>query len=196
MTLRFTTLALCCTAALAACSPQPAASDNYAASAVAAAASEADGVVIDTARGEATVPANPERIAVYDWGMLDTLGKLGVKVGATTSNVRLGYLQDAVKNMQPVGTLFEPDYEALHAFAPQLIITGSRTAPAFEQLGKLAPTIEMTADTTKMRESTEARIDAFAKIFHKEAEAAALNKKSMNLLLRPKLPRKARAAGW
>ena len=118
MTLRFTTLALCCTAALAACSPQPAASDNHAASAVAAAASEAGSVTIDTARGEATVPANPERIAVYDWGMLDTLGKLGVKVGATTSNVRLGYLQDAVKNMQPVGTLFEPDYEALHAFAP------------------------------------------------------------------------------
>ena len=176
MTLRFTTLALCCTAALAACSPQPAASDNYAASAVAAAASEADGVVIDTARGEATVPANPERIAVYDWGMLDTLGKLGVDVGATTTNIRLGYLQDAARNMQPVGTLFEPDYEALHAFAPQLIITGSRTAPAFEQLSKLAPTIEMTADTTKMRESTEARIDAFAKIFHKEAEAQALKK--------------------
>lgn len=47
-----------------------------------------------------------------------------MKVGATTSNVRLGYLQDAVKNMQPVCTLFEPYYEALHAFAPQLIITG------------------------------------------------------------------------
>ncbi|MDO5638707.1 MAG: siderophore ABC transporter substrate-binding protein [Neisseria sp.] len=174
--LRKTAFALCCAAALAACSQQnQTAADPQAASAVSAAVAEnAGSVTVETARGEAGVPAHPERIAVYDWGMLDTLTKLGVPVGATTSNVRLDYLKDASQNMKTVGTLFEPDYEALNAFQPQLIITGSRTAKAFEQLGQLAPTIEMTADTTKMRESTEARIDAFAKIFGKETEAAAL----------------------
>ncbi|UOO81686.1 siderophore ABC transporter substrate-binding protein [Uruburuella testudinis] len=181
MTLRLTALALCCAAALSACSQQNHTSEA-AASAVSAAVSASDtqaaagNVAIETARGEATVPAKPERVAVYDWGMLDTLTKLGVPVGATTDVVRLDYLKDVAAKAAHVGTLFEPNYEALNAFQPQLIVTGSRTAPAFDQLGKLAPTIEMTADTTNMRASTEARIDAFAKIFGKETEAAALKK--------------------
>lgn len=180
MTLRLTALALCCAAALSACSQQNTSAEaaSAAASAVASSASEQNTatVNIDTARGEASVPALPERVAVYDWGMLDTLTKLGVPVGATTDMVRLDYLKDVTAKATHVGTLFEPNYEALNAFQPQLIITGSRTAPAFDQLSKLAPTIEMTADTANMRTSTEARIDAFAKIFGKEAEAAALKK--------------------
>ena len=181
MSLRLTALALCCATALAACSQQhdSSAAASAAASGASAAANNdaaAGTVTVQTARGEASVPANPERVAVYDWGMLDTLTKLGVKVGATTDTVRLNYLDNVAKNATHVGTLFEPNYEALNAFKPQLIITGSRTAKAFDQLSQLAPTIEMTADTTNMRASTEERIDAFAKIFGKETEATALKK--------------------
>lgn len=157
---------------LSACSPQnqtaaPAAS-------AAAAAIQGDTVRVATARGETAVPLKPERIAVYDLGMIDTLSKLGVPIGASIDESRLDYLQDAIKDAKKAGTLFEPNYEALNEYQPQLIITGSRTAKAFDELNKLAPTIEMTADTKNMKESAKQRIDAFAKIFDKQAEADKL----------------------
>lgn len=78
--LRLTALAVCCALALGACSPKDSASNQNAQTAPAAQA-EGAGLTVKTARGDAKVPQNPERIAVYDLGMLDTLNKLGVKTG-------------------------------------------------------------------------------------------------------------------
>ena len=127
-----------------------------------------------TARGDTVVPKNPQNVAVYDLGALDTLTALGVPVGATVDKSMLPYLQDAFGKAKHVGTLFEPNYEALGAFKPQLIIIGSRTAKAAQQLNELAPTIDMTADTKNLRTSAEERIDAYAQIFGKQAEADKL----------------------
>lgn len=181
---RLTLSALACIAALAACLQQEnknaaasgAASQTAAAASAPAAAHKIEGesVTVATARGETAVPLKPERIAVYDLGMIDTLSKLGVPIGASIDESRLDYLKDAIKDAKKAGTLFEPNYEALNEYQPQLIITGSRTAKAFDELNKLAPTIEMTADTKNMKESAKQRIDAFAKIFDKQAEADKL----------------------
>lgn len=172
-------LAGLCMAILVACGQQ----NNHqpTASAVASAVLDmqsvgVDSVVVETARGQASVPKNPERIAVYDFGMLDTLDALGVPIGATVDRSRLAYLAPVVDKAEHVGTLFEPDYEALNRYQPQLIITGSRTAKAFDQLSQLAPTIEMTADTKNMLHSAKERIDAFALIFNKQTEAEQLKK--------------------
>lgn len=177
--LRLTTLAVCCALALSACSPkdEAAAPSAPAASGASASASaaQAEGamITVKTARGDAQVPQNPERIAVYDLGMMDTLQKLGVQAGMSVDSSKnlLPYLADYLKNTKPAGTLFEPDYEALNAYKPQLIIIGSRTAKAFDQLNAIAPTIEMTAETANLKESAKERIDAFAQIFGKQAEA-------------------------
>ena len=77
---------------------------------------EGAGLTVKTARGDAKVPQNPERIAVYDLGMLDTLNKLGVKTGLSIDKNRLPYLDEYFKTTKPAGTLFEPDYEALNAY--------------------------------------------------------------------------------
>ena len=131
-------------------------------------------VTVQTARGEAVVPKNPQNVAVYDLGALDTLTALGVPVGATIDKSMLPYLKGAFDKAQHVGTLFEPNYEALGAFKPQLIIIGSRTAKAAQQLNELAPTIDMTADSKNLRTSAEERMDAYAQIFGKQAEADKL----------------------
>lgn len=177
MNFRPTLSILACIAALAACGQQETGSAaNAVSNAPQAAAQQAGGetVTVATARGEAVVPQNPERIAVYDLGMIDTLGKLGVPVGASINESRLDYLKDTIKDAKKAGTLFEPDYEALNEYKPQLIIIGSRAAKAFEQLNKLAPTIEMTADTQNLKESSKERIDALAAIFGKQDEAGKL----------------------
>ena len=131
-------------------------------------------VTVQTARGEAVVPKNPQNVAVYDLGALDTLTALGVPVGATIDKSMLPYLKGAFDKAQHVGTLFEPNYEALGAFKPKLIIIGSRTAKAAQQLNELAPTIDMTADSKNLRTSAEERMDAYAQIFGKQAEADKL----------------------
>lgn len=173
--LRLTTLTLCTVLALGACSPQnsdpaPQAKEQ----AVSAAQSESASVTVKTARGDVQIPQNPERIAVYDLGMLDTLSKLGVKTGLSVDKNRLPYLEEYFKTTKPAGTLFEPDYETLNAYKPQLIIIGSRAAKAFDKLNEIAPTIEMTADTANLKESAKERIDALAQIFGKQAEADKL----------------------
>ncbi|STZ75594.1 siderophore ABC transporter substrate-binding protein [Bergeriella denitrificans] len=175
------TLALCAALSLAACKPSENAAGKPAENAPAASAAAhqheiaGETVTIATTRGEATVPLKPERIAVYDLGMIDTLSKLGVPIGASVDQSRLTYTQDAIKDAVKAGTLFEPNYEALHAYKPQLIIIGSRAAKAFDQLNAIAPTIEMTADTKNLKDSAKERITAFGKVFGKEAEAEKLN---------------------
>ena len=173
---RLTALAVCCALALGACSPQNSDSAPQAKEqAVSAAQTESASVTVKTARGDVQIPQNPERIAVYDLGMLDTLSKLGVKTGLSVDiKNRLPYLDEYFKTTKPAGTLFEPDYEALNAYKPQLIIIGSRAAKAFDKLNAIAPTIEMTADTANLKDSAKERIDALAQIFGKQAEADKL----------------------
>lgn len=131
-------------------------------------------LTVPTARGDAVVPKNPERVAVYDWAALDTLTELGVDVGATTAPVRVDYLQPAFDKAATVGTLFEPDYEALHRYNPQLVITGGPGAEAYEQLAKNATTIDLTVDNGNIRTSGEKQMETLARIFGKEARAAEL----------------------
>ena len=158
-----------CAILLAACSPDPAAEKP--APAAASQATSAATLTVPTARGDAVVPKNPERIAVYDWAALDTLTELGVDVGATTAPVRVDYLQPAFDKAATVGTLFEPDYEALHRYNPQL---GGPSAEAYEQLAKNTTTIDLTVDNGNIRTSGEKQMETLARIFGKEARAAEL----------------------
>ena len=167
-------MTLSCAFALAACGGQDGSASVQAGSA--AAEVPAGSIKVQTAHGEAVVPQNPERVAVYDLGAVDTLSKLGVKIGASVDSQNLAYLDAPLKDAVKAGTLFEPNYEALNAYNPQLIVIGSRMAKdkVSSELAKLAPTIDMTAQTDNMKESAKARIDAYGRIFGKQAEADAL----------------------
>ena len=174
MKFRSVFMTLSCAFALAACGGQDGSASVQAGSA--AAEVPAGSIKVQTAHGEAVVPQNPERVAVYDLGAVDTLSKLGVKIGASVDAQSLAYLDAPLKDAVKAGTLFEPNYEALNAYNPQLIVIGSRMAKdkVSSELAKLAPTIDMTAQTDNMKESAKARIDAYAKIFGKQAEGDAL----------------------
>ena len=174
MKFRSVFMTLSCAFALAACGGQDGSASVQAGSAAAEVPSGS--VKVQTAHGEAVVPQNPERVAVYDLGAVDTLSKLGVKIGASVDAQRLAYLDAPLKDAVKAGTLFEPNYEALNAYNPQLIVIGSRMAKdkVSSELAKLAPTIDMTAQTDNMKESAKARIDAYGRIFGKQTEADAL----------------------
>lgn len=73
-----------------------------------------------------------------------------------------------------VGTLFEPDFEALAAMAPALIVAGGRSQSQVTPLSRVTPTLDMTIGDGDLIEEARARIDAYGAIYAKTAEAEAL----------------------
>lgn len=140
-------------------------------------------VTIETARGPASIQQNPAKIAVYDMGALDTLDALGVAVGASTDKQHLDYLQKATQSATTVGTLFEPDIEALRTWQPDLVIIGTRSAPKYDELKKIfANTIDMTARNGHVFEDSLQRLADYGKLFGKTEQADAIQKKLTQLI--------------
>lgn len=134
----------------------------------------ADEITIDTAQGSATVPQSPSPLAVFDLSAVDTLTALGVTIDGMPAPSFLDYLAPVAETAKPVGTLFEPDFEALARMAPGLIVVGARSAAQLEPLSELAPTIDMSIWGDDQIGQVHARLAAFGEIFGHEAEASAL----------------------
>ncbi|MEM1079359.1 MAG: siderophore ABC transporter substrate-binding protein [Pseudomonadota bacterium] len=133
----------------------------------------AETVKIDTYRGPAELSAMPETIAVFDVSALDSLVALGITPDAVIDPVYVDYLAGVTADAVRVGTLFEPDYEAVAALGPDLIIAGGRSYDAVPDLAKLAPTIDMTVWEDTVGQGLD-RLAAYGEIFGKQTEAAAL----------------------
>lgn len=133
-----------------------------------------DTIVITHQLGETPVPVNPQKVVVFDFGILDTLDLLGVEVaGLPQGNVPPYLIQYTHGNYTNVGTLQEPDFEALSALDPDLIIISSRTATHYEALSELAPTIYMAIDTKNYMDSFKQNMEYIGAIFQKEEQVAA-----------------------
>ncbi|AUI66205.1 MULTISPECIES: siderophore ABC transporter substrate-binding protein [Glaesserella] len=132
-------------------------------------------VTIPTARGEVMLSAPPAKVAVFDTGSIDTLHALGVKMDGVADVTKvLPYTKSSLENAKIVGTVFEPNFEALNELKPDLIIVGTRTAKKFDEVSALAKTIDMTDNGDKLIESGLQRIDSFGKMFGKEEKATQL----------------------
>lgn len=152
-------------------------SDEEATPVTFAATASEDGseVTVVHAQGETVVPANPEKVIAFDMASVDSLTTLGVTIaglpkGTTFAGMFEQFNDDAYVN---VGTLFEPDYEAVAALEPDLIIVSNRSSTVYPDLAKIAPTIDMTGQSGDVIEDLKASVGIFAAIFGKEAEAEA-----------------------
>ncbi|APE42368.1 iron ABC transporter substrate-binding protein [Sulfitobacter alexandrii] len=133
----------------------------------------AETVTVDTYRGPVEVETMPKRIAVLDVAALDTLAALGVTPAGVIDPIYVTYLGGATKGAEKVGTLFEPDFEAVAALAPDLIVAGGRSYEAVPDLARIAPTIDMTIWEDVVAQGLD-RLAAYGEIFGKQDEAAAL----------------------
>ncbi|EPX87813.1 ABC-type enterochelin transport system, periplasmic component [Rubellimicrobium thermophilum DSM 16684] len=133
----------------------------------------AEDVTITTARGEVTLPANPATLAVMDIAAIDTLAALGVVPQGVPDKLYVPYLADRAGEATVIGTLFEPDLEALAGLDPDLIIAGGRSASQVEALSQVAPTIDMTIWEDVVGQGRD-RIAAYGTLFGKEEQAAQL----------------------
>lgn len=132
-------------------------------------------ITITHVQGTTEVPLNPTRIITFDLASLDTLAALGVDVYGVPAFVMpknlKAYEGDAYAKM---GSLFEPDYEAVNAAQPDLIIVAARSAGAYAELSKIAPTIDLTNDWENFIPSIKNNSEILGEIFEKSAEIAAL----------------------
>jgi iron complex transport system substrate-binding protein len=130
-------------------------------------------VPVKHARGETAVPANPAKTVVMDLAVLDTLHALGVEVTGVPSAAKLPpqLEQYADKRYLKVGTMFEPNYEVIHAAAPQVIFVAGRSAPKYDELSKLAPTVDLTVDAKDLVGSVARNTETLAAIYGKQALA-------------------------
>ncbi|MBP1976801.1 iron complex transport system substrate-binding protein [Cohnella thailandensis] len=158
----------------ASASPSSSAAASPSASPSASEAAAPAEVTITHALGTATVKTNPEKVVVFDYGALDSLDKLGVEIAGLPKASLPSYLskyEDA--KYEDVGTLFEPDFEKLAAMKPDVIFIGGRTGEAYEELNKIAPTIQSAVDQTKYQESFKELEGWYGQIFSKQAEVDA-----------------------
>lgn len=133
---------------LAACGSASSTSDRSAAS---AAGTTADTISVTHAQGTTTVPRKPAKIAVLDFGVLDTLDSLDADDAVMGLPKRAvpafldDYRDDKYANL---GTLQEPDIEKLATNKPDLIVVGSRSAAKYRELSAIAPTIDLSIPST------------------------------------------------
>ena len=158
-------------AVLAACGADEKATDANAAEAD---TKETEEVTVTHELGETTFDKNPEKVVVFDFGILDSMDQLGIEAAGIPQGNVPAYLEkyaDAEK-YENVGTLKEADFEAIHAMEPDLIIISGRQAEMYPEFEKIAPTIHMAVDTEKYMESFESNMTTLGEIFGKEDQVA------------------------
>ncbi|KSV72536.1 hypothetical protein N185_21865 [Sinorhizobium sp. GW3] len=134
----------------------------------------AETLKIEHSSGVTEVEKNPKTVLVYDFGMLETLDMLGVAVaGVPGSAVPPSLEKYKADTYAKIGTLFEPDFEAINAAEPNLVIVGGRSQAKYAEVAKLAPTIDLTSDDKDLIGSVKKNAEILGEIFGKEAEIKA-----------------------
>jgi iron complex transport system substrate-binding protein len=131
-----------------------------------AAAANGKTVSITHAQGTTEVPVNPETVFTFDLGVLDSMTALGLEadgVPETKYPEALAKYNDAA--VTKIGSMKEPDFEAISNGNPDLIIITGRTAASYEELSKIAPTVDLTVDAAKPLESFKEQAGKLGAIF-------------------------------
>lgn len=112
------------------------------------------------AMGTAEIVGAPQRVVVLDTGELDTVLSLGVTpvgaVAADATGTLQSYLGDRLDGVELVGTIRDPNLEAIAALAPDLILTNkTRHEEIYPQLDAIAPTVVAERVGVGWRENVE-----------------------------------------
>src|SRR5699024_10074643 len=118
---------------------------------------QSETVTIEHELGTTEIEKNPEKIVVFDFGILDSLDKLGIDVAGLPQAIVPSYLEkydsDEYEN---VGSLKEPDFEKIAEIDPDLIIISSRQSDLYDQFKEITDnTIFLGVDATRYMDSFE-----------------------------------------
>ena len=127
--------------------------------------------------GVTAVPINPTRVVVFDLGILDTMEALGLEhyvVGLPMNVMPRSLEKFGQSPFVNLGTLHQPNLELIVAQTPDLIIISGRARPMFDELSRIAPTIDLALDNNDIMGSFRSNNIYLGRIFDREAEMSAL----------------------
>ena len=106
-----------------------------------AAADEAKTITATHTLGTVELPVNPKRVAVLDYGSLETISELGVTPALALPKKFLPpYLSKfSGEQYTDLGTVKEFNIETINAFKPDLIIISGRQQDYYQKLSSIAP---------------------------------------------------------
>lgn len=144
-------------------------------SATESAAGSGDGgtISVEHAQGTTEVPVDPEKVFVFDLGVMDSMNSLGIQpagVPEATYPEELRTVADAAQVR--IGAMKEPDFETIATEDPDLIIISGRTAEAYPELSKIAPTIDLSVDQKDQMASFKENVTTLGEIFGEEEAVA------------------------
>ena len=126
-------------------------------------------VTITHKYGEVTIEKNPKKVVVFDFGVLDALDTFGVEIAGLPQAIVPKTLEKyAGSEYTNVGSLKEPDFEALHELQPDVIFISGRQSELYDQFAEIAPTIFVEVDYTNYMSSLEKNFKILAEVFEKE----------------------------
>ncbi len=141
-----------------------------------------EAITIKHKLGETKVEKNPQKIVVFDFGILDTLDKLGIEVtGLPKANLPSYLKKFGDKKYENTGSLKEPDFEKIAEIDPDLIIISTRQMELYKEFSKIGPTVYVELDTTNYMDSFKENMRLIGKILERgqdiEAELAAIDER-------------------
>ncbi|KGM25966.1 iron ABC transporter substrate-binding protein [Photorhabdus luminescens] len=132
-----------------------------------------DKITVKHLSGETEVKKNPQKVVLFDFGIYDSLVKLGLsdRVVALPTGNTPEYLRNSLpKGVENAGGMKEPNLEKLAQIKPDLIIISGRQTSFYEKLSKIAPTINLGTDSKNYLASVESNITLLGELFNKQSE--------------------------
>ncbi|MDC9594692.1 siderophore ABC transporter substrate-binding protein [Xenorhabdus sp. IM139775] len=139
-------------------------------------AQSGDDVTIKHLSGETQVKKNPQRVVLFDFGTYDSMVKLGLSdrvVALPISNLP-EYIRNGVPaTMHNAGGMKEPNLEKLAEIKPDLIVITGRQGASYEDLSKIAPTINLSTDNKNYLSSVDNHLKLLGEMFDKQVMVKA-----------------------
>ncbi|OOE84364.1 hypothetical protein BZG72_03045 [Salinivibrio sp. PR6] len=138
--------------------------------------SQAAAKTITHTMGTVEIDGVPQRVVVLGQGSLDVLDRLGVEPVGVVKSLMPDYLAKTYQDDKyvAVGTVKEPDYEAIFTAKPDLIIAEARMASLMGELEEIAPTIMFRADYENYWQSVQANWRMLGEVFNKQEKVDAI----------------------
>lgn len=126
-------------------------------------------LTIEHELGTTEVTKSPEKVVVFDFGILDSLDQMNVEVaGVPQVNIPPYLSKYEDSKYENVGSLKEPDFEKISEINPDLIIISGRQAESYDELSKIGPTIFLGVDTNDYLNSFTKNMETLGEIFEQE----------------------------
>lgn len=142
-----------------------------------------DTLHIEHKLGKQIIPKNPKRSVVLDIGALETMNELGITPVGVPKKFLPSYLKTINDNpdVADVGSVIEPDFEAIAATKPDIIFISTRLERFYQEINEIAPTVFIGTDNKNYLPSFENNVKLIGRIYGKEELATekleSLNKK-------------------